>query len=102
MGKNMACKTSEVPPGTVKKVVVGGKDVMIANLDGTYTALDDTCTHAGASLSEGSLDGSRVVCGWHGAEFDCSTGKLSKFPVTIRDLQKYDVTVESGNVFVEV
>ena len=102
MGKVLACKTADVPPGGITKVTIDGRDIMIVNYDGSYIALDDTCTHAGASLSEGKLEGSHVVCDWHGAEFDCSTGKLAKFPVTIRDLQKYSVTVESESLFVEV
>jgi nitrite reductase/ring-hydroxylating ferredoxin subunit len=53
-------------------------------------------------LSEGKLDGCTITCGWYAAEFDCKTGKLSKFPVKIRDLTSYDVIVESDNVFVEM
>ena len=41
-------------------------------------ATDDSCTHSGASLSEGKLDGCVVTCGWHAAQFDCEKGKLSK------------------------
>ncbi len=102
MGRIIACKAADVPQGGMVKVSVGGKDVLIANVDGGFCAMDDTCTHAGASLSEGKLDGCRVVCGWHGAEFDCKTGKMAKFPAKIRDLATYGVTVESDNVFLEM
>ena len=102
MGRVIAGKASGMAPGSLHKVTVDGRDIMVVNLDGTYHAVDDTCTHAGSSLSEGTLDGTSVVCGWHGAEFDCTTGKLAKFPVAVKDLQQYKVTVESGNVFVEV
>lgn len=102
MGRIVAGKASEIAEGQIRKVSVDGKDVAVVNLRGMYYAFDDTCTHAGASLSEGRTDGSKVVCGWHGAEFDCMTGKLEKFPVKIRDLQAYDVAVESGDVIVKV
>lgn len=95
-------KASDIPPGSMVKMSVNGLDVMVANIDGEYCATDDTCTHAGASLSEGTLDGCSVTCGWHGAQFDCKTGKLSKFPAKIRDLTSYAVKVESGDVFVEM
>ena len=101
MGRHMICPESEVPPGSMKKATINGLDVLVANIGGTYYATDDTCTHAGASLSEGSLDGCTITCGWHKAEFDCNTGKLSKFPVQIRDLGSYKVTSESGSIFVE-
>lgn len=101
MGKILVGKTSEMPPGKLNKVSVNGKEVLVVNLDGNYFAMDDTCTHSGASLSEGQLDGSTVTCPWHGSTWDCKTGKLEKFPAKINDLKSYKVTVESDNIFLE-
>lgn len=102
MGKIIAGKTTDILPGKMIKVSVDGKEIMVANIDGNYCAMDDSCTHSGASLSEGKLDECKVICGWHGAEFDCKTGKLVKFPAKIRDLASYNVSIESDNVFVEM
>jgi len=102
MGKIIAGKVSDIPLGKMIKISVDGKEIMIANIDGDFCAMDDTCTHSGSSLSEGSLEGCIVTCGWHKAEFDCKTGKLFKFPAKINDLESYNVTVESDNVFVEM
>ena len=102
MGKIIAGKISDIPPGKMIKVSIDGKDILVANIDGEYYATDDTCTHSGSSLSEGKLDGSTITCGWHGAQFDCKTGKLVKFPAKIRDLASHNVVVESDNVFVEM
>ena len=102
MGKIIVGKTSEILPGSMKKVAIDGKEIMVVNLDGNYFAMDDTCTHSGSSLSEGKIDGTIVTCGWHGAQFDCKTGKLDKFPANINDLQSYSITVESDDVFVEI
>jgi nitrite reductase/ring-hydroxylating ferredoxin subunit len=101
MGKILVGKTSEMPPGKLNKVSVDGKEVLVVNLDGNYFAMDDTCTHSGASLSEGQLDGSTVTCPWHGSTWDCKTGKLEKFPAKINDLKSYKVTVESDDIFLE-
>ena len=101
MGKIIIGKVEDFPPGKMQKIAADGKDVLVANIDGNYFAMDDTCTHAGASLAEGNLKGSTVVCGWHGAEFDCKTGKMSSFPVKIKDLKSYKVIIESGNIFLE-
>ena len=101
MGKVLVGKTSEMQPGKLSKISVDGKEVLVVNLDGNYYAMDDTCTHSGASLSEGQLDGSTVTCGWHGAKFDCKTGKLEKFPAKINDLKSYKVIVESDDIFIE-
>ena len=102
MGRIIAGKTSDITPGKMIKVSIDGRDILVANIDGKYCATDDSCTHSGSSLSEGKLNSSTITCGWHAAEFDCKTGKLSKFPVKIRDLTSYDVIVESDNVFVEM
>lgn len=101
MGKILVGKISEIPTGKLHKVSVDGKEVLVVNVGGNYFAMDDTCTHSGASLSEGELEGSTVTCGWHGAKFDCKTGKLEKFPAKINDLKSYNVIIESEDIFIE-
>jgi nitrite reductase/ring-hydroxylating ferredoxin subunit len=102
MGKIIVGKTSEITPGKMQKVSVDGRDIVVANVNGSYFACDDTCTHAGASLAEGTLEGDIITCGWHGAKFNCTSGKLEKFPAKIKDLKSYRTIVEADNVFVEV
>jgi len=99
--KIIACKTTEIVSGQMKKITVDGKEIIVSNVDGNYFAIDDTCTHAGATLSEGKLEDSAITCDWHGAKFDCKNGKLIKFPGEINDLESYKVIVESDDGFVE-
>jgi|TARA_Y100000310_G_C20050041_1_gene520135 nitrite reductase/ring-hydroxylating ferredoxin subunit len=94
-------KTTEIMPGQMKKVSVGGNKIIVVNIDGDYFSVDDTCTHAGGSLSEGKLDDSTIICDWHGAQFECKNGKLIKFPAKINDLRLYKVVIESDDIFVE-
>ena len=101
MNKVNVGKVSDIPPGEMKKISADGKEILIVNQGGKFFAIDDTCTHAGASLSEGQLQDGIVTCGWHGAQFDCNSGKLSKFPAKINDLKSYNVVLESDEVFVE-
>ena len=101
MGRFFVCKTTEIIPGQMKKVSVNGNEILVINIEGNYFAIDDTCTHAGATLSEGKLEDSTITCDWHGAKFDCKNGKLIKFPGEINDLISYKVIVESDDVFVE-
>lgn len=102
MGKIIVGKAADIPVGKIQKIIVDGKEILVMNVDGHFYAMDDTCTHAGASLSEGTLEGSVLTCGWHGAKFDCKTGKLHAFPAKIKDLNSYKVMVESENVFLEL
>ena len=102
MDKILVGTASDIPSGKMVMVSADGKDILVTNVNGNYYAMDDTCTHAGASLSEGSLDGSTVTCPWHGSTWDCKTGKMIAFGVQLNDLSSYKVTVESDEIFVEV
>ena len=101
MGRFFVCRMNEIMPGQMKKVSVDENEILVTNIDGNYFAIDDTCSHAGATLSEGKLEDSIITCDWHGAKFDCKNGKLVKFPGEINDLGSYKVVIESNNVFVE-
>jgi len=101
MGRFFVWRKTEIMPGQMKKVSVDGNEIIVINIDGNCFAVDDTCTHAGGSLSEGKLDGSTITCDWHGAQFECRSGKLIKFPGEIDDLRSYDIVIESDNIFVE-
>ena len=101
MEKIFVCKTTQISVGQMKKISVNGKDIVVANIGGDYFAMNDTCTHASASLSEGKIEDSTIICDWHGAQFDCKNGKLIKFPAKINDLEVYNVIVEEDNILVE-
>jgi nitrite reductase/ring-hydroxylating ferredoxin subunit len=64
----------EVPPGKAKQITAGGRTVALFNIDGTFYAIDDTCSHRGAPLWEGAVEGKEVTCPWHGARFDLTSG----------------------------
>src|SRR5262245_11844706 len=66
--------TAEVPPGEGKQVEAGGRKLALFNVGGRFSAVRDFCPHRGASLWDGSLVGNCVVCPWHGARFDLTTG----------------------------
>ena len=68
---------ADIPPGHAARVVVDGVAVAIFNLDGEFHAVDDTCSHAEAALSEGELDpdSCSVECPLHGSSFDLRTGE---------------------------
>lgn len=95
-----AGQVSDVPPGTARCVTVGGKELALFNIDGTFYVIDNTCLHRGGPLAEGELDGTVVTCPWHGWQYDVTTG------VNVMDdaqrVQRYDVRVEGGEVLIAV
>ncbi len=76
-----AAKVNEIEKSKMKSVELKGIDIMIANVDGHFYALDDRCGHMNALLSMGTLKGKIVTCPFHYAEFDVTTGKKIKDPM---------------------
>lgn len=65
----------EIPAGKMKHIEIDRKEVAIANINGKYYAFDDRCGHSSARLSMGVINGNIVTCPFHGAQFDCTTGR---------------------------
>jgi nitrite reductase/ring-hydroxylating ferredoxin subunit len=82
-------------------IEVGGKKIALFNVEGSFYAIDDTCTHRGGPLSEGSLDGKEVTCPWHGAIYDVITGEVLSPPAP-KGVARYNVRVEGTDIEVEV
>ncbi|MFY9795012.1 MAG: Rieske 2Fe-2S domain-containing protein [Candidatus Nitrosopolaris sp.] len=95
-------KTSDIPEGKMIHVRIDKKkDILIANIAGNYYATNNICTHEGAKLHEGRLDGKEVTCPWHGAKWDVTTGKMILFPEKLKALVSFKLSLENGNVYVE-
>jgi len=73
------CATSEVTPGTMKHFQVEGYDMLVANIDGSFYALDNRCPHMGGDLSAGKLEGTVVTCPRHSSQFDVRDGKFIRW-----------------------
>ena len=87
-----------LPPGAALRTEIDDVPVAIFNCDGHLFAVDDTCTHEEASLSEGELvDECTVECPLHGAQFDLRSGKALCLPATA-PVRTYEVIVEDGVV----
>lgn len=80
---------------------VKGTGIAIANVDGTFYAFDDTCTHLQCSLAEGDLEEAVVTCPCHGSRFDVRTGALLRGPAQ-EPVRSYQLRVENGAVQVEI
>ncbi|MHB1140321.1 MAG: non-heme iron oxygenase ferredoxin subunit [Sulfuricaulis sp.] len=92
-------KVDELRPGSMKRVDIDGRRMLLANVNGRFCATDDTCTHEDASLSTGSLRGELVKCPLHGSRFNVCTGEALEEPAE-QDLKTYPVRVEGDNILV--
>ena len=93
-------RASELSPGSMKWVAIDRERVLIANVDGVFYALQDSCGHRRAPLSKGTLWGYVIECPLHFAQFDVRTGKLLSGPAGA-DVPTYQVLVEGDTVYVK-
>ncbi|SDP95387.1 bifunctional 3-phenylpropionate/cinnamic acid dioxygenase ferredoxin subunit [Lentzea jiangxiensis] len=96
-----ACALVDLPPGEAVRVVGPSVPIAVFNAGGDLYAIDDTCTHQDASLSEGWLEGCFVECPLHAASFDLRTGEPT-CPPAKRPVKTYPISVIDGEVYVEV
>jgi nitrite reductase (NADH) small subunit len=86
--------------GEAKEFSCGGKEICIANVNGTYSAMDNTCLHQGGPLGQGMVESGRVVCPWHGWQWDPKTGEASHNANA--KLAVYPLKIENGDVLIEI
>jgi nitrite reductase/ring-hydroxylating ferredoxin subunit len=95
-------KASSVGSGELAAFVADGTPIAIANVGGRFYAIDELCTHEQCSLAEeGTLDGTVVTCGCHGAQFDVTTGRVLA-PPALEPLKVYRLQVIGDDLVVEV
>jgi len=99
---------ADLPVNKMIMVVVGDKEVLLANVEGSYYAIANKCSHLGGSLVKGSLEGSIVTCPRHGARFDLKTGqavadaKIGFLKMKVKDEVSYTVKVEGADILVGI
>ena len=92
---------SELPPeGEAGEFECQGKTICVARANGEVTAMDNVCLHRGGPLAQGVVMGDKIVCPWHGWEFELKTGKLGAG--TDAGVPVYRVQIEGNDVLVEI
>jgi nitrite reductase/ring-hydroxylating ferredoxin subunit len=92
---------SDLPAANeTKEFPCGDKTICIANVNGSYSAMDNVCLHRGGPLGQGMIDGGKVVCQWHGWQWNPTTGEAAQNPSM--KIALYPLKIENGEVLVEV
>ncbi len=78
-------------------VDVDGTEVAIFKLDGEFYAIEDVCTHDGAEIASGELDGDEIICPRHGSRFCIKTGEF-RSPPAYEDIACFPVKIDNGRV----
>ncbi len=94
-------RAAEVPVGQAKVVLADGQRLALSNVEGSYHAIEDVCTHDGGPLGEGELIGQLLECPRHGARFDVTTGRPVTLPAVI-PVKTFPVKITGDEIWVEV
>ncbi len=101
--------------GEMRKLIVEGREVLIARVGANYYATQDRCQHLGGDLSTGKLDGTIVTCPRHHSQYDLKDGRvvrwtdwsglklaLAKIAKSPKALRTYNLKIEGGKVLVSL
>jgi len=100
MAPMRTAKTNEITPGTIREFHVEGRAIAVANVDGKFYAINNTCLHRGGPLGQGTLYGKVVTCPWHGWQYDVTTGKVTQNPAVGVDC--YPLEVRGEDIYVDI
>lgn len=89
----------DVADGGVRAAHVGSRTLALCRVGGRYAAIDGVCPHRGGPLGEGTIENGRLVCPWHGREYDPMTGACDGYDESVA---AYPVEVRADGVYVRL
>src|SRR5262245_64177548 len=92
-------QSHDITEGALFGTVLGDQSLVLGRLDGVLYALDGACSHQGAPLCDGELDGTTLICPLHNGAVDLRTGAPERLPVDT-PVARYAVREEDGVVLV--
>jgi len=76
---------------------IDGVDVAIFKIAGKFYAIEDACTHDGAEIASGQLEGDDIICPRHGARFCVKTGAVKSAPA-YEDIECFSLQIKNGRI----
>jgi nitrite reductase/ring-hydroxylating ferredoxin subunit len=94
----------DIKEGSLLGVELEGDKIALAMINGQVFAIDAVCSHQGAPLEEGTLEGFNLTCPWHYAVFDVRNGKVSDRTVWAKNQTSYPVNIDesTGDILINV
>ncbi|HMV07742.1 MAG TPA: Rieske 2Fe-2S domain-containing protein [Cyclobacteriaceae bacterium] len=82
-------------------VIANGQRICLVNHNNRFFAVQDSCTHSGASLSQGSINYlGEIICPLHNYCFNLQTGQ--ELSSRSRDLKTYPVKIDDSGFFIGI
>lgn len=89
----------ELREGQAKSLAVGRRMVAIVRSGESFYAIEDICTHDGAPLTGGEIEGNEIICPRHGARFCLRTGEALT-PPAYEPVRVFATKLENGHLWV--
>ena len=83
-----------------KEFPCGDRVVCVANVNGAITAMDNVCLHMGGPLGQGTIAGGKIVCPWHGWQYDPQTGEAAHNRAA--KVAVFKVKIENEDVLIQL
>jgi nitrite reductase (NADH) small subunit len=96
----IASKADLPGSGEAREFAIGEKTICVANCDGALSAMDNVCLHRGGPLGQGVVEDGKVICPWHGWQYDPKTGEAAHNRAA--KVAVYPIKVEGDDVLVEL
>ncbi len=95
------CDRNILAPGEPRSFKIKGREILAVDVDGKVFCLDGRCTHAGAPIAEGTLDGDVLTCPWHYSQFNIKTGVVLRGPAD-KPLRSYPVEERENQIYIDL
>ncbi len=99
-GFEVVIHVDALKPGELSEVIAGGTAICVANVDGAFYAIANTCAQGDGPLGEGTLSGFMVTCPYHGWEYDVRDGRCTTTPRL--SVQSFEVQLKAQAVCVRL
>ena len=96
----IAAKSDLPAEGQAKEFTAAGKIICVAKVAGEYSAMDNVCLHRGGPLGQGVVEDGKIVCPWHGWQYDPKSGEAAHNPSA--KVAVYPLRVDGEDVLLEI
>jgi 3-phenylpropionate/trans-cinnamate dioxygenase ferredoxin subunit len=91
--------TADLGDGQTLSIPVGRRMIAVVRSGGEVFAIEDVCTHDGAELTGGAVEGAEIICPRHGARFCLRTGEALT-PPAYEPVRVFETKMEGGHLWV--
>jgi 3-phenylpropionate/trans-cinnamate dioxygenase ferredoxin subunit len=91
--------TENLGDGQTQSIAVGRRMIAVVRSGANFFAIEDICTHDGAPLTGGEIEGAEIICPRHGARFCLRTGEALT-PPAYEPVRVFETKIENGHLWV--